>query len=82
MTYEEALEKFGNVPLSFSSYYKFVFYYGGSFEGYSILAGYGGNSTDIYRHEVAADSKETICALSPSYITISDDTGVIFNWSD
>ena len=66
MTKEEFIEKYGDVEVSFSSYYKFTFTYKAILEdGSTVFVDFGANSEDIYRHEVTSTGVETIKALDP-----------------
>ena len=61
MTLEEVVSEYKDIVLSFSSYYKFCFYFRGvTPEGHTILASLGGNSEDIYRVEVVNNDKRTL----------------------
>lgn len=84
MTYEEVLELYKDTPLFFSNYYKYIFTYEGTHEptGHKVVASCGGNSDDIYRHEVSRDSSEFFTSLWPSSISIYNKGGCIFSWSD
>ena len=58
MTYEEILEKYGATRMSFDYYYKFTFTFVGVAEdGVEVIAKYGENSDDIYRHYVDTQEK-------------------------
>ena len=51
MTREEVLELYGEIPLPFSYYYKYLYYYKGiAPDGAVIYAGIGGDASDIYRY--------------------------------
>ena len=66
MTREEFYAKYGDVKVKFSRYYKYTFTYEGMLKnGDAIVVGYGGNSSDIYRHEVAEGHEETLSLLYP-----------------
>lgn len=66
MTRQEFYEKYGGVKVTFSSYYKFTFTYAAKLpDGSRLTCGYGGNSADIYRHEVGTDNEETVSSLQP-----------------
>lgn len=66
MTRAEFYEKYGGVKVRFSSYYEYTFTYSATLEdGRKITCGYGGDSGEIYRHEVSSDSEETINSLMP-----------------
>lgn len=66
MTRQEFYEKYGSVKLKFSHYYKYTFTYAADLpDGKRLTCGYGGNSDDIYRHEVSVDGEETVSSLQP-----------------
>ena len=48
------LEKYGNVEVVFSNYYKYTFTFSGKFEGNRFVVSVGGTSSDIYRYSVSA----------------------------
>jgi hypothetical protein len=76
MTREEFYAKYGEVMVKFSSYYKFTFNYTATLpDGKTLTCGYGGNSGDIYRHEVNVDSYDMIKHLQP-YTGSVDENGV------
>jgi hypothetical protein len=61
MTKLEFLEKYGEVELSFTSYYKFSFTFAGEAEdGALITASYGGSSDDVYRYAVGTGVFSTV----------------------
>lgn len=61
LTREEFYERYGNLSVKFASYYKYAFKYVGVAEdGVVVTCYYGGNSSDIYRYNVEADSTETV----------------------
>lgn len=73
MTREEFYEKYGDVKVKFSSYYKYTFTYAATLpDGRRLTCDYGGNSDDIYRHEVAPEAEETVSELQPY-------AGVVYN---
>lgn len=45
-------EIFKKATVTFSSYYKYTFYYVGEYNGYILKASYGRDSSDIYKHNV------------------------------
>lgn len=66
LTREEFLEKYGEVKVKFSSYYKYTFTYEGiTPDGKRITCGYGGNDEAIYRHDVDASREITINVVYP-----------------
>lgn len=76
MTQKEFYEKYGDVKVKFSSYYKYTFTYTGNLpNGGRISVDYGANADDIYRFEVSADWEETINSLAPYAGTVYDKDG-------
>lgn len=66
MTREEFYVKYGDVDVNFSSYYKYTFTYAATLpDGRRLTVGYGGNSDEIYRHEVATSCSEKVSSLQP-----------------
>jgi hypothetical protein len=74
MTVEQVKEKFGNTVLRFSSYYKYMFAFTGhTDDGHKIMCMYGGNSDDIYRYDVDANSEYRLGNLNDwSAVVIKD----------
>lgn len=65
MSDEEIISKYGDVPMKFESYYKYVFTFAGKApDGASLRASIGGNSDDIYKLDVAHDDVMTLKNLS------------------
>ena len=74
MTRQEFYEKYGSVKVKFLSYYKYTFTYAATLpDGKRLTCGYGGNGDDIYRHEVDADSEETVSSLKPHEGSVYQD---------
>lgn len=74
MTRQEFYEKYGSVKVKFSSYYKYKFTYVATLpDGKRLVCGYGGDSSQIYRHEVNVNSEETVSSLQPYEGTIYQD---------
>lgn len=66
MTRQEFYAKYGDVEVTFSSYYKYTFTYDAALpDGKRLTVGYGGNSDQIYRHEVATACAEKVSSLHP-----------------
>lgn len=66
MTRDEFYAKYGEVEVTFSWYYKFTFTYAATLpDGKRLTVGYGGNSDEIYRHEVAPNCAEKVSSLQP-----------------
>lgn len=78
MTRKEFYEKYGEVKVKFSDYYKYTFTYTGELpDGGRISVGYGGNADQIYRHEVSADCEETMGSIGPYCGTAYDADGKV-----
>ena len=76
MTRAEFYEKYGNVKVKFSSYYKYTFTYSASLpDGNKLKCGYGGNCEDIYRESVSATDEETVINLQPYQGIVCDSEG-------
>ena len=61
MDEKEVVKKYGDVVLTFVSYYKYSFSYRGEADdGIRISASYGGDSGDIYRHKVENNEKHAV----------------------
>jgi hypothetical protein len=83
MTKEQIYEKYGNVKLKFSSYYKYSFGFAGITEdGERVYASIGGDSDEVYRLDVDADTEETLKTLEPNIIRISKGKKTIADWSE
>ena len=76
---EEVYEKLGDVPLSFTSYYKYTFNFAGVFDGYSIYASIGGNAEDIYRYDVCPESKLYLAQDQHYSLTVSKDNQEVYS---
>lgn len=80
MTEVEVNEKFKDTPLFFKSYYKYNFTFAGvTNQGLMIVAGFGGNSDDIYKEDIRVE-KPIIFGECDNwkYVDISDGDKVIF----
>jgi hypothetical protein len=84
MTREEFYEKYIDVKVKFSTYYKYTFTYVGELpDGGKISVGYGGNADQIYRHEVGADCEKTVSSIQPYSGTAYDaDRNVVDEFYD
>lgn len=66
MTRAEFYAKYGEVEVTFATYYKFTFIYKATLtDGRILSVGYGGNSDEIYRHEVLAGQAVKVSRLEP-----------------
>lgn len=58
---EQAMQKYGDVPCKFKSYYKYTFYFHGwADDGTHVAISIGGDHDAIYRYEVNLDTAETL----------------------
>lgn len=66
MTKTEFIEKYGDVEVAFSHYYKFVFVFSGELQDGSVLTcEYGGSSDSIYKFSLTANETVFVAALYP-----------------
>lgn len=78
MTYDEFIEKYGDVVVTFSSYYKYRFRYSGVLKnGCTIIVEIGGDANDIYRMEVLVGDSYTIRELEPNGGWMNDQGGFL-----
>jgi hypothetical protein len=83
MTKEDFIEKYGEVKVKFSSYYKYTFSFSGELsDGGKICVSYGGCSDDIYRYEVSADYEETVKSVYPCSGSVYKDGEEIDSFYD
>ena len=76
MTTEQVMERYGDLPLTFTSYYKYRF----SFEatapdGSLVHASVGGNADHIYRYQLERDSQITLRGHEWSFAYVNDKDG-------
>ena len=73
------LEKYGDVPLKFSGYYKYSFGFSGTApDGAEITISIGGNHDEIYRYSVRPDTIETLRAHSWYVANVKLDGRIIY----
>ncbi len=83
LTKAEALERYGAVPLRFSSYYKYSFTFVGRAEdGVVISATFGGDASDIYRESINADTVRTLGAHEWIAGSIEREGETVCKWYD
>lgn len=83
MTRQEFYDKYGSVKVKFSSYYKYTFTYAATLpDGSRITCGFGGNSDDIYRESVNADSEYTVAELQPHVGSVYQDGNEVEGFYD
>lgn len=76
MTRAEFYAKYGDVEVTFTSYYKYTFTYAATLpDGKRLTVGYGGSHDEIYRHEVSASLAEKVSSLQPY-------TGAVYEGTD
>ena len=76
LTSTEVYSRFADVELYFDSYYKYVFTFKGtSADGYTVVADYGGGSSDIYRYEVAVGVAVHLAPEEFTSVTVYDPAG-------
>ena len=74
MTREEFYKKYGDVKVTFSSYYKYTFTYSGVLpDGRTISVDTGGDASEIYHDSVICGTEETINSLYPYAGRVHDD---------
>lgn len=79
LTEEQFKEKYGQVEVKFSSYFKYTFVFRGEFEGKEFQVNVGGTSEEIYRLNVRADHLEKIEYLDISYAQVVENGIMIDN---
>jgi hypothetical protein len=78
LTEEQFIEKYGDVKVKFSSYYKFTFTFVGQLEDEStIRLLVGGNSDDIYREHIVADQEYMVMQLGFNYAEVTQNETAI-----
>lgn len=83
LTRQEFLEKYGDVEVTFFSYYKYTFTFTGETpDGHEISVGYGGHSDDIYRYEVFSGETGTVSSIDPYQGSVYKDGTLIDEFYD
>ena len=63
---QDFLDKYGDIEVTFSSYYKYSFTFKGTTDaGEELYVSIGGDSDEIYRMEIMADDPESVRSLDP-----------------
>lgn len=65
MTRQEFIDKYADVLVDFYSYYKYTFTFKGLVKGKEIFVDFGGDSSEIYRFDVTANSPISVRELQP-----------------
>ena len=80
MTQEEFYEKYGDVKVKFSYYYKYTFNFVGELlDGGQISVGCGGNADDIYKFDVSANDVVSVAMLYPYTGAALDKNGQLID---
>ena len=83
MTRAEFYDKYGDVEVTFSSYYKYTFTYAATLpDGKRLTVGYGGNHDEIYRHSVSTSTAEKVCLLQPYMGAVYEGTEEVEGFYD
>ena len=84
MTNKEAEERFGDIPLMFSGYYKYVFTFTGRRGDIEIEARLGGAAEEIYRLDIDPNKPRFIDAIQSEWncVTVMEDGKEIFGYTD
>lgn len=83
MTRAEFYAKYGDVEVMLISYYKFTFTYAATLpDGKQLVVGFGGNSDEIYRHEVVTNRAEKVSSLEPYTGTVYEGTEEVEGFYD
>lgn len=76
----EFLEKYSDVLVTFSSYYKYQFTYNGVMpDGFTLICQKGGDTDSIYRLEVN-NEPISLGELWPNTIEVRDNEGMLALW--
>jgi hypothetical protein len=73
MNREDFLDKYGEVYVEFSSYYKYSFTYGADISEGRLIVSFGGNADDIYRESVTAREPVTVKSLDINFGCVRKD---------
>lgn len=83
MTRKEFIEKYGDIEVTFSSYYKYTFTYRADLDdGSAINVSFGGNADEIYRFNVVNNDKSTVKDLDPYSGAIYKDSKEVCSFYD
>lgn len=83
ITASEFFRKYGTVEVKFSSYYKYTFTYHAILaDGKRLIAQIGGDSSEIYKLEVTADTKIPVNNLSLVFGAVYDGNKMVESFSE
>jgi hypothetical protein len=78
MTKDDFMAKYGDVEVTFSSYYKYTFMYEAVLDnGHTLTVSIGGNADDIYRMDVANNETLSLYSLDPYAGEVTGSDGKI-----
>ena len=72
---DKAIEKYGNIKVKFTYYYKYTFIYTSTIGDLKISVYIGGDSSDIYKIEVNPENFESLITLNPYHVEVRDNLG-------
>ena len=73
MTYREIIEKYGNVKVKFSKYYKYSFSFITTIPEGVLHLTVGNCADDIYKLDVKADKEYTVKELEPNRVYLNGE---------
>ena len=83
MERKEFIEKYGDVEVTFSHYYKYTFTYATELQdGSKLSVGFGGHHDDIYHAEVSNNDKQLVRNLDPYIGSVYKDGGKVCSFYD
>jgi hypothetical protein len=83
LTKEQFLDRYGDVLVQFSSYYKYSFSYRGvAMDGTVVVVNSGGDTSSIYRTFVSADDIISVSVVDPYDGIASKDGETIASFYD
>jgi len=82
LSWKQALKKYGECKIKFSSYYKYQFSFTGVCGDIEIYLRDGGDSSNIYRYEVNANEEVLVKTFKPNNLQIIKDGKVIEEYYD
>ena len=85
LTEDEVNSKYGEVKLTFSSYYKYSFtFIGVAEDGARIVAGWGSDSDDIYKYNLSNNEQKKLGKVSTDWHHVSVTMGedILFSYFD
>lgn len=81
MNKQEIIDKYKDIILTFSIYYKYEFIYKTVINNKELIAYVGGDSEDIYRLELSKEENLYKLAEDIKYIAIEQEDGSYINYN-